>query len=123
MSSVAKPNQPKKVAEKLIDWRKSNDVTRRLDLTMEILLALDCYEVNADSDPAEDFAEALSVILATTAYLYASNAVPEKEACSSFRKLFRQIRQIEKRLNSKKGNRPTVKDVFTEIAIDTIDEE
>ncbi len=131
-SSVSEPPKPKPkrpqkgIAERTIDWQKTNDVARRFALTLDILSCLDCHEVAIDSESEEDTAEAMSVFVATCAYVLQSFAVTEKDAVKSFRNMFRLMRQTNKRLDesfmkSGKG-RATARDVFAEVALAIEDE-
>lgn len=121
MPPVKRPS--KSLAESQIDWKKTYDVSRRFDLTLELLCALDCHSVHEDSDPEEDSAEALSVFVATCAYVLQSFAVPEKEACASFRRMYKLMAKTEKRLKDHKGKSPTARDVFTEVALAVTEDE
>ena len=115
-----KPSKKKRVrqlADSLIDWRNVNDVSRRFALTMELLDVLDSHEVSADSSDEENHSDALAVFQATSAFLMASFAIPEKEACQSYRGLYRVMKAAHKRL-TKTGGTATAREVFTEVALD-----
>lgn len=131
MSDTAEPQpkpEPKKkcnrsMAEKIIDWKNINDVSRRFALALKLLEVLDSHEVDEDSEAEEDSSEALAVFQACAAYLMVSFAVSEKDACASYRRLFRIMKKAQTKLMKTTDKQPTARDIFTEVAVmDTEDE-
>ncbi len=112
-NSSKSKSEPSKFIQNLIDFKKTNDDARKMDLVMEILAVISCYAISPKTSNAEDFAEALSVLVATTAFLIQSQAVPELVAMSDYRKMFRAMRKANKKL----GPRATAKEVFSEVSV------
>ncbi len=110
--SKEKP-EPSSLVKNLIDFKKTNDDARKLDLAMEIIATISMYAISPTTSNAEDFAEALSVLVSTTAFLIQSQAVPELAAMDQYRRLFRAMRKANKKL----GPRATAKEVFAEVSV------